>query len=97
MQFLASSRLSTKTTSPFFSLTIGPSIESQELKAVLFPGLSTFNCVPIAIYPDNNSMVQGFIPILDNPVFLHLPNLSLNPPARKGYVNTGLPATISEI
>jgi len=35
-------------TSPDFNFTMGPSIESQGVKAAALPGLSTFNCVPMA-------------------------------------------------
>ena len=38
-----------KITSPFFNFTIGPSILSQGVMVVAFPGLSVFNCVPVAM------------------------------------------------
>ena len=40
-------------------------------------------------------IVTGCIPIVDKPVFLALPYLSLNPPGREGCEKTGLPAIIS--
>src|SRR3989338_9000696 len=89
--------LSTLTTLPSFSLTMGPSIESQTDNAVAFPGLSSFNWVPIATYLSNACIVAGFMQLEDIPEFLLLPYLNLKPPALNGCVKTGLPATRSSI
>ena len=83
-------------TSPFFNLTIGPSIESTGTTQLPLPGLSIFSCVPTA-RNSRSSMVAGWTPIVARPVFLERPYLSLKPPFSEGYPKTGLPPITSWI
>ena len=58
LTFLASSMESNRRTSPDFSFTVGPSIESTGTTQLPLPGLSIFNCVPTA-RNSNSSIVAG--------------------------------------
>ena len=82
--FSASSKLFTFTTESLFNNTIGPSIESQGNIPALFPGLSTFSCVPTAINPSRRCIAAGCTAFAIIPVFLPLPYLSLKPPGFMG-------------
>ncbi len=85
------------TTFPFFSLTIGPSILSQDVITAPFPGLSIFICVPVAIKSSRTIIVAGCIDFPAIPLALLLPYRNLNPPEVFENENIGLPPTISDI
>ena len=95
LYFFASSIEFICSTVPFCSFTIGPSIVSQGVIVVAFPGLSVFSCVPVAMYLFSMCIVAGCMLWQEYPLILFLPYLNLNPPSLRGYPNTGLPATRS--
>src|SRR3989338_1703409 len=97
VSFLATESLSSRITLSSINFTIGPSIVSQTVTAVAFPGLSILSWVPVAIYLFSIDIVAGCMDVDEYPEVLPLPYLSLNPPDANGYVRTGLPATRSSI
>ncbi len=85
----------TRTTEPFFVLTIGDSIVSTGTAIPPFPGNCNRSWVPAAIKPWSTCIVAGWMPTAAKPVFRDLPYLRRNPPCLEGKEKIGRPAMTS--
>ncbi len=81
--------------SPFCNSTMGPSIWSQGVPMVPFPGRSVFIWVPTVMKLSRMNMVAGLIAVEASPAVRARPYLRRNPPFREGWDSTGLPAMTS--